>query len=90
MLNLYSTKYTDASLFPVMLSLSYFNDAEVTPMPEMLIAVEWDEVKTTIREAIVLYDLPWRATDDGDYIGYNLAFYRHPPFSVRVYPEDED
>ena len=35
-------------------------------------------------------DKPWRATDDGDYIGYNLVFYRRPPFSVRVYPEDED
>ena len=35
-------------------------------------------------------DKPWRATDDGDYISYNLAFYRRPPYSVRVYPEDED
>ena len=35
-------------------------------------------------------DKPWRATEDGDYIGYNLVFYRRPPFSVRVYPEDED
>jgi len=35
-------------------------------------------------------DLPWQATDDSDYIDYDLAFYRRPPFSVRVYPEDED
>jgi len=35
-------------------------------------------------------DKPWRATEDGDYIGYNLVFYRRPPFSVRAYPEDED
>jgi uncharacterized phage-associated protein len=35
-------------------------------------------------------DKPWRATDDGEYIGYNLVFYRRPPFSVRIYPEDED
>jgi len=35
-------------------------------------------------------DKPWRASDDGDYIDYNLVFYRRPPFSVRVYPEDED
>jgi transcriptional regulator with XRE-family HTH domain len=34
-------------------------------------------------------DKPWRATDDGDYIGYNLVFYRRPPFSVRVYSENE-
>jgi len=31
-----------------------------------------------------------QAADDGDYISYNLAFYRRPPFSVRVYPEDDD
>jgi len=35
-------------------------------------------------------DLPWRATDNGDYIGNNLVFYRRPPFSVRIYPEDDD
>ena len=35
-------------------------------------------------------DKPWRATEDGDFISYNLVFYRRPPFSVRVYPEDED
>ena len=35
-------------------------------------------------------DKPWRATDDGDYIAYNLVFYRRPPFSVRVYSENED
>jgi uncharacterized phage-associated protein len=34
-------------------------------------------------------DMPWMATEDGAYIGYNLAFYRRPPFSVREYPEDE-
>jgi len=35
-------------------------------------------------------DLPWQASDEGEYISYNLVFYRRPPFSVRVYPEDED
>jgi transcriptional regulator with XRE-family HTH domain len=35
-------------------------------------------------------DKPWHATDDGDYISYNLVFYRRPPFSVRIYPDDED
>ena len=33
-------------------------------------------------------DMPWRATDDGDIIDYELAFYRESPFSVRTY-EDE-
>jgi len=35
-------------------------------------------------------DKPWKATADGDYISYNLAFYRRPPFSVREYPEDDE
>jgi uncharacterized phage-associated protein len=34
-------------------------------------------------------DMPWLATKDGDYISYNLAFYRELPYSVRVY-EDEN
>ena len=34
-------------------------------------------------------DIPWLATNDSDYISYNLAFYRELPYSVRVY-EDEN
>lgn len=34
-------------------------------------------------------DKPWKATDEGDYISYNLAFYRRPPYQMRVYEEDE-
>jgi uncharacterized phage-associated protein len=34
-------------------------------------------------------DKPWKATTEGDYISYNLVFYRRPPFSVREYTEDE-
>jgi transcriptional regulator with XRE-family HTH domain len=34
-------------------------------------------------------DKPWRATQEGDFISYNLVFYRRPPFSVREYPENE-
>ncbi len=32
-------------------------------------------------------DIPWLATTDGDFISYNLAFYRELPYSVRVYNE---
>jgi hypothetical protein len=35
-------------------------------------------------------DKQWRATDDGDNISYNLVFYRRPPFSVRIYPDNDD
>lgn len=34
-------------------------------------------------------DKPWRATEVNDFIDYELAFYRKPPYSVRVYEEDE-
>ena len=34
-------------------------------------------------------DIPWLATNDSDYISYNLVFYRELPYSVRVY-EDEN
>ncbi|MBU0489306.1 MAG: DUF4065 domain-containing protein [Bacteroidetes bacterium] len=34
-------------------------------------------------------DKPWKATPEGDFINYNLVFYRRPPFSVRNYEEDE-
>jgi uncharacterized phage-associated protein len=34
-------------------------------------------------------DKPWKATEEGDYISYNLAFYRKPPYQMRVYEEDE-
>ena len=34
-------------------------------------------------------DKPWKASNDGEDISYNLVFYRRPPHSVRVYEEDE-
>lgn len=34
-------------------------------------------------------DMPWLATADGDFISYNLAFYRELPYSVRVYDEED-
>jgi transcriptional regulator with XRE-family HTH domain len=33
-------------------------------------------------------DMPWLATHDGDYISYNLVFYRELPYSVRVYDDE--
>jgi transcriptional regulator with XRE-family HTH domain len=35
-------------------------------------------------------DKPWKATNDNDEINYELAFYRRPPYSVRVYGEDQE
>lgn len=35
-------------------------------------------------------DLPWKATQDGDIIDYELAFYREAPFSARTYSDDPE
>lgn len=34
-------------------------------------------------------DKPWKASKDGEEINYELAFYRRPPYSIRVYQDDE-
>ena len=34
-------------------------------------------------------DKPWKATGNNEDINYELVFYRRPPYSVRVYEEDE-
>ena len=34
-------------------------------------------------------DKPWKATESNSTIDYELVFYRLPPYSVRVYEEDE-
>jgi uncharacterized phage-associated protein len=34
-------------------------------------------------------DMPWKATEEGEVINYELAFYREPPFSARVYENNE-
>lgn len=33
-------------------------------------------------------DVPWLATEEGQVIDYDLAFYRNPPYSQRQYTED--
>lgn len=35
-------------------------------------------------------DMPWKASKEGEEINYELAFYRRPPYSVRVYSEDNE
>jgi len=34
-------------------------------------------------------DMPWMAAKEGNYIEYDLAFYRESPYSVRVYDDNE-
>ncbi len=50
-LQFYLNKYHDGSLFMVMKSLIYFEDAEADSMPDMLIPVKWKIVKETLLAA---------------------------------------
>lgn len=48
MLKLHLSKYHDSSLFMVLKSLVYFEDAEGDEMPYMLIPVKWEKIKSEI------------------------------------------
>lgn len=52
LIELYRQKYSDAQLFTSIKSLSYFDDAESDPIPDMIVPVDWDEVKSTIRNEV--------------------------------------
>jgi len=55
MLENYLQKYDDGSLFLVLKSLVYFEDAEQDEMPFMLIPVEWADLKANIQETHKAY-----------------------------------
>ncbi len=44
----YKKKYPDGEEFLVFKSLTYFEDAEIEPMPKMVNPIEWDEIKNRI------------------------------------------
>jgi uncharacterized phage-associated protein len=68
--------------------LQQFSAAEKTVIDEVILQMgDWNAVKISDYSH---KDKPWSATDDGDYISYNLAFYRRPPFSVRTYSDEEN
>ena len=52
----YMAKYPDYSEYRAMLSLTYFEDAEKSPMPEMFVNVSWEEMKQCILEAVETYN----------------------------------
>ena len=51
-LDMYSRKYSDGSLFIVMKSLTYFDDAETDPMPNVFNDTTWESVKDFIRTVV--------------------------------------
>ena len=55
LLAFYLQKYSDAQLFTVLKSLTYFEDAEDDPMPMMTEPVMWQDIKATIIDTVSLY-----------------------------------
>ena len=55
MLNLYSQKYYDGSIFLVLKSLSYFDDADKDEIPSMLKIINWEKVKSFIINQLDIY-----------------------------------
>lgn len=52
----YKTKYPEYSEYRAMLSLTYFDDAEQNPMPEMFVDVSWEEMKRSILKSVEIYN----------------------------------
>ena len=56
LLDFYQQKYSNASIFRALLSLTYFNDAELQPMPVMFVDVDWIKMKAVILTAVEEYN----------------------------------
>lgn len=52
----YKAKYPEYSEYRAMLSLTYFEDAEQNPMPEMFVDVSWKAMKQSILKAVEAYN----------------------------------
>ncbi len=54
-LDFYKQKYPDHSVFRALMSMSYFDDADMQPTPRMFAGISWDEIKQTILENLKQY-----------------------------------
>ncbi len=54
-LDFYKQKYPEHSIFRAIMSMSYFDDAELNPMPQMFVSDGWEEMKQGILRAIDSY-----------------------------------
>ncbi len=50
MFELFNEKFPNTNEFQILKSLTYFNDAEIEPSPQMIERVEWDIVKSKIKD----------------------------------------
>lgn len=51
-LDFYKQKYPEHSVFRALMSMSYFDDADVQPTPRMFDNVSWNEMKESIRSQV--------------------------------------
>lgn len=51
----YEQKYPEFSEYRALLSMTYFEDAEMQDMPKMFIETSWDKIKSTIIQAVKVY-----------------------------------
>lgn len=55
LLRFYQQKYPEASVFRALMSLAYFDDAELQPMPRMFTDDTWQKVKMEILAKVKKY-----------------------------------
>lgn len=53
MLDFYKNKFPFGSIFNVVRSLSYFEDAEIQVTPNLLQPLDWNVIKQTIKQAVI-------------------------------------
>lgn len=58
LMDFYSKKYHDGSIFLVLKSLAYFDDADEQEMPFMFHNTSWQTIKNNIKKALANYILP--------------------------------
>jgi predicted nucleotidyltransferase component of viral defense system len=51
-IQLHEQKYSSGSVYNVLRSLVYFEDAESDPMPELFVPMNWSVIKKTLRKAV--------------------------------------
>ena len=54
-MNFYRQKYPEFSEYRALLSMTYFEDAEMQDVPQMFINTSWEDMKKTIVEAVKAY-----------------------------------
>jgi hypothetical protein len=56
MLSFYTQKYPDGSAYLLLKSMTYFEDAESEPMPDMLVGLSWQQVKDSLLDTVFEYN----------------------------------